>query len=75
MQERVVDRTENTSSVAMVAPIGITPPRGLLPDTECPAERSHARRRTLARAPHARLYFIEDHQCAELSHSLRTAVR
>ncbi len=75
MQERVVNKTENTSSVAMVAPIGITPRRGLLPDTECLAGRSHVRRQHLARAPHARLYFIEDHQCADSSHSLRTAVR
>ncbi len=59
----------------MVAPIGIRRRRALLPDKGYPAVRSHARGEHLARAPHARLYFIEDHQSPNSSHSLRTAVR
>ncbi len=59
----------------MVAPIGSRRRRGLLPDTGCPAVRSHAAGEHLARAPHTGLHFIEDHRAPNSSHSLRTAVR
>ncbi len=59
----------------MVAPIGTRRRRALWQGRGYPAVRSHAAGEHLARAPHARLYFIEDHHAPNSSHSLRTAVR